>query len=248
MPDSASLARRLQAPLLVIASLRLATALGADFIFGEDFEGVPACNLTGFVVAATPAPLSARLGTQTRHLLKVRACGVSGTVTLGTGDIPVTWGASIDNATFNLADGQVGVAALLMTVPTDSAGGLATFNATATNAGNVTTQGPVSVNVVSEWILHFAPDGTAYHNHVFLPAVLTIKLGAKIRLIDDDSTENHTIHASGGSGGFTHQPDPGMTQGQEWDITPTAPTATQGLIYCHAHGTGVGQMHVNVIP
>src|SRR4029079_5370461 len=112
MPDSTSLARRLQAPLLVIASLRLATALGADFIFGEDFEGVPACNLTGLVVAATPAPLSARLGTQTRHLLKVRACGVSGTVTLGTGDIPVTWGASIDNATFNLADGQVGVAAL----------------------------------------------------------------------------------------------------------------------------------------
>jgi hypothetical protein len=34
-------------------------ASAADFIFGEDFEGIPACAGTGFVIGATPGARSA---------------------------------------------------------------------------------------------------------------------------------------------------------------------------------------------
>lgn len=218
----------------------------ADFIFGEDFEGVPACNVTGFDVVATPVP-SATLGTQTRHLLKVRACGVSGSVTLGIGDIPPAWTPSIDNGSFTLADGQVGVALLTMKVPTNSAGGIAAFNVTATHNVDV-THGTVGVNVIAQWILHFAPDGTGSNGslHVF-PTPLTIKVGSTIRLISDDTTDFHLIHADGG-GGLVHQNTAGLglAAGQEYDMTLTAPTGVTGHIYCHFHGGPITA--VTVVP
>jgi len=58
-------------------------AAAGDFIFGEDFEGVPACTGgTGFSIGATPPARTGSLGTQHRYLVKLHACNVSGTATL----------------------------------------------------------------------------------------------------------------------------------------------------------------------
>lgn len=231
--------------LLVFSSA--AAAPPSDFIFGEDFEGIPDCAGTGFVIGATPEARSGSLGTQHDYFAKTRACGVSGTVTLGVSGGPASWTKTLDPTSMTLANGAVGVALLKVTVPTNADAGMGTFDLTATNNA-VTVHGSATLTIANEWILHFAPDGTGSDGslHVF-PPQLTIKVGATIRLISDDTTNYHLIHADGG-GGLIHQPTylPGLAAGEEYDMTLTAPTTLTGHIYCHSHGGPV--TYVTVVP
>ena len=218
----------------------VASAAGApvsDFIFGEDFEGVPACVGTGFVIGATPEARSGSLGTQHRYFVKTRACNASGVVTLGVSGGPTSWTKTLDPTSLTLSNNTVGVALLKVTVPTDADAGLGTFDLTATNNA-VTSHASATLTIANEWILHFAPDGTGTDGslHRFPTVLLTLKVGATIRLISDDTTTDHIIHADGG-GGLVHMNSggPGLAAGEEWDMTLTAPTTTTGHIYCHSH-------------
>jgi hypothetical protein len=227
--------RMLPYAVLALASAAAMPAIAGDFVFGEDFEGVPACAGTGFVIGATPAAQTGSLGTQHHYLVKTRACGVSGAVTLGQSGAPASWTRTLDPNSLTLANDTVGVALLTVTVPTNADGGLGTFDLSATNNA-VTVYGSATLDVANEWILHFAPDGTGADAslHQFPPS-LTMKVGAKIRLISDDTTAYHIIHADGG-GGLVHQNTggPGLSAGQEYDMTLTGPTSTPGHIYCHS--------------
>jgi len=228
--------RLLRYAAALLASVAAAQAVAADFIFGEDFEGVPACSGTGFVIGATPAAQAGSLGTQHQYLVKTRACGVSGAVTLGQSGAPASWTRTLEPGSLTLANGSVGVALLTVTVPTNADAGLGTFDLSATNNA-VTTYGSATLDIANEWILHFAPDGTGedVSLHQFPPSLI-VKVGAKIRLISEDAATGHIIHADGG-GGLVHQNTggPGVLPGQEYDMTLTAPTSLTGHIYCHSH-------------
>ncbi|HSC12108.1 MAG TPA: hypothetical protein VLC97_14125 [Rhodanobacteraceae bacterium] len=224
-------------------------AAAGDFIFGEDFEGVPSCTGgIGFSIGATPPARTGSLGTQHRYLVKLHACNVSGTATLGQSGAPDSWTRTLDPGSLTLADGAVGVALLTVTVPTNADAGLGTFNLSATHNAELSST-DVTLDIANEWILHFAPNGTgsigSAHN---FPGSLIIKVGAKIRLISDDTTDTHLIHADGGTG-LIHQnvAGPGLSAGQEYDLTPTAPnTPLAGHLYCHYHGGPVTV--VTVVP
>lgn len=232
---------KLQRAALILAGVALAVschAAAGDFIFGEDFEGVPACpGGNVFSIGATPPARTGSLGTQHRYFVKVRACNVSGAATLGQSGAPASWARTIDPGSLTLADGTIGVALLTVTVPTNADAGLGTFNLSATHNADQTFA-DVTLDIANEWILHFAPDGTGSVGtaHIF-PTPLTIKVGAKIRLISDDTSDYHIIHADGASG-LVHQnvAGPGLGAGQEYDLIPTAPNSPSGgHIYCHSH-------------
>ena len=209
---------------------------GGDFVFGDDFEGVPACG-TGFAILATPAARSTTLGTQMRYFIKTRACGNGGTVNLGETGAPASWATSIDPATQTIGSGATGVALMTVNVPTNGDAGLGTFDITAQNGVDVTHAG-ATLDVANEVLIHFAPDGTGSGLHAF-PASLTLKVGAKIRLIDDDTTAVHRIH---GDGVIPHQAFD-MTAGQEYDVTPVLGV---GDFYCHDHFMAAGETQVTV--
>jgi hypothetical protein len=231
------MSNRLYGALLGLAACSTATsAYAADFVFGEDFEGVPACTADPFAVGATPAAQTGSLGTQHRYFVKVRSCAASGMVTLGAGGAPASWTTTLDPASLTLASGAVGVALFNVAVPTSGDAGLVPFDFAATN--NATAyHGGATLDIANEWILHFAPDGTgsdlSLHN---FPSTLSIKVGAKIRLISDDTTAYHLIHADGG-GGLVHQSTAGvgLGAGEEYDMTITSVTGIPGHIYCHSH-------------
>ena len=221
--------------LLLLALVSAAPVAAGDFVFGEDFEGIPACAGSGFFIGATPGAQSGSLGTVHRYLVKTRACSASGTVTLGQSGGPASWVRTLDPGVLSIADGATGVALLTVTVPTNADAGQATLDLTATHSAD-TTNGSVSLNIANEWILHFAPDGTGSDAslHVFPPS-LVIKVGATIRLVSDDTSATHVIHADGG-GGLAHQNvAAGLSAGQEYDMLLTAPTSATGHIYCHSH-------------
>ena len=226
--------RILRAALGLAACSTATSTFAADFIFGEDFEGVPVCAADPFAVGATPAAQTGSLGTQHRYLVKVRSCAASGTVTLGASGGPASWTTTLDPTSLTLASGSVGVALFNVAVPTNGDAGLASFDFSATN--NATAyHGSATLDIANEWILHFAPDGTGsdLSRHNF-PPTLSLKVGAKIRLISDDTTEHHLIH---GDGGLPHQSVAGigLGAGEEYDMTINSPIAA-GHIYCHSHG------------
>jgi plastocyanin len=228
---------------LPLGALIAADARAGDFVFGEDFEGNPACAVTsGFAVLATPASRASTLGLQSRYLVKIRSCGDAAANALAASGGPATWTKVIDPPNLTLASNASGVALLTVSVPSDGDAGMATFDITA-QAGANTVHASADLNVANEYILTIA-DGTGSGDHHF-PAFLQLKLGAKLRTLDADSVLPHRIHGDG-AGGFLHQAGE-MTQGQEFDITTTAVGGPYDF-YCHDHGTGSGDMHVTVVP
>jgi len=213
-----------------------APAAGADFVFGEDFEGVPACG-TGFVVQATPQERSTSLGTQSRFFVKTRDCGSGGTVTLSAVSAPDPLDITFDPPSATLAAGAVGVALMTIVVPTNGEAGAEVLDVRAQNGADTAHAPLVFFSIANEVLIHFAPDGTGAGAHAF-PASLTIKAGAKIRLINDDTTSVHRIH---GDGVISHQAFD-MTAGQEYDVTPAQGA---GDFLCHDHVLA-GQTQVTV--
>jgi len=225
--------RILRAAFGLAACSTATSAFAADFIFGEDFEGVPACAADPFAVGATPSAQAGSLGTQHRYLVKVRSCATSGIVTLGVSGAPASWTTTLDPTSLALASGSVGVALFNVAVPTNADAGLASFDVSATNSATA-YHGSATLDIANEWILHFAPDGTGsdLSRHIF-PPTLSLKVGAKIRLISDDTTDHHIIH---GDGGLPHQSvgGLGLGAGEEFDMMINSPIAA-GHIYCHSH-------------
>lgn len=215
-------------------------AVGGDFVFGEDFEGVPACSGTGYVLGVTPELRSTELDSQVHYFIKLRACGTSGLNLLSQTDGPAGWTYAIDPPMLSPPADSIRLAELTVTVPTSGDTGAHFFHVAADSAGGTASSG-AALDVSNIYAIHFAPDGTGAGPHVFAPA-LTIKLGTTIRLFDDDTVAVHRIH---GDGVLTHQAFD-MPAGQYYDITPAMPG--QGTLYCHDHGTGVGVTLVTVNP
>lgn len=223
----------------LFATGRVAAAAG-DFIFGEDFEGVPACAGTGFVLGVTPELRNAELNSVQHYFIKLRACGTSGLNLLSQTDGPTTWSYAIDPPMLSPPTDSVRIAELTVTVPTSGETGAHFFHIAADNAGAPATSG-AALDVSNIYVMHFAPDGTGAGQHVF-PASLTIKVGTTLRLVDDDTTAYHRIH---GDGVLQHQAMD-MTAGQYYDTTPA--TSGFGNLYCHDHLQGVGVTAVTVNP
>jgi len=247
--DSFLACARIAAIVFAACATTPALATG-DFIYGDDYESsfvCPAGPTPAISGAMSPATISTALGTQNRYLVKVHSCGFSGNVTLTPYGAPASWTLTMDPPTISLALNAVAVALLTVSVPTDGDSGLHAVAVNASPSGANTIGLSADLDVAKEYPIHFAPDGTEYGAHVFLPTYLTIKIGTKLRYISDDTTSLHAIHAQSAAAGFSHQPDPGMAAGAEYDLTATGPV-TNTLIYCHSHGTGVGQMYVTVVP
>jgi plastocyanin len=86
------------------------------------------------------------------------------------------------------------------------------------------------------------PNGTGAGDHHFPPSI-SVDLGATIRFYNAD-VDRHTIHGYDPACGFPHEVDPGMGQGDSWDVTPTC--LGDYAYYCHSHGTGAGTGMVHV--
>jgi hypothetical protein len=228
--------------LLIGAALAAACAgaQASDFVFGEDFEGVPACAGTGFFLGVTPELRSTSLDSQVHYLAKLRACGTSGLNLLSQTDGPSGWTYAIDPPTLSPPADTIGIAEITVTVPTSGDTGAHFFHVAADSAGGPASSG-AALDVSSVYVMHFAPDGTGSGPHVFPPS-LAIKVGTTLRLFDDDTVTIHRIH---GDGVLTHQ-QVDMTAGQYYDITPSMPGG--GQLYCHSHGTGNGVTAVTVVP
>ena len=238
---------RLCAAATLLGASAPAIAAG-DFIYGDDYESAfvcPAGPTPAITGAISPATISTVLGTQNRYLVKVYSCGYSGTVTLTPNGAPASWTLAIDPPSKSLALNTVAVAQLTVTVPTDGDSGLHAVTVDAAASGANTVSLNANLDVAKEYAIHFAPDGTGFGTHAFLPAHLTVKVGTKLRFITDDSTGQHSIHADNGlphQDTFTH-----MTQGQEYDIIPPF-TVDSAQVFCHSHPMGTGLMVVTVVP
>jgi plastocyanin len=227
--------------MLPLGALVAADARAGDFVFGEDFEGNPACIVaSGFAVLATPASRTSTLGLQNRYLVKVRSCGDAASNALAASGGPATWTKTMDPPSITLASNASGVALLTVSVPSAGDAGLATFDITAQAGANI-VHASADLNVANEYILTIA-DGTGSGDHHF-PAFLQLKVGAKLRTLDADSVLPHRIHGDG-AGGFLHQ-NMDMTQGQEYDITTTTEGGPYDF-YCHDHPNS-GDMKVTVV-
>lgn len=225
------------AGLMATLAAVYAHATANDFVFGEDFEGVPACG-TGIEVQATPQWHSMSLGTQSRYFVKARACGSSATVTFGAVSAPDPLNMSFDPPIATIGAGAIGVALLTVVVPTNGEVGVETIDIHAYYAADAAQAPWIGLDVANEVLIHFAPDGTGSGLHAF-PASLTIRAGAKIRLIDDDTTAVHRVH---GDGVIPTQASD-MSAGQEYDVTPAQGV---GDFYCLDHLVDAGKTQVTV--
>jgi plastocyanin len=216
-----------------LASCFAFEAHAGDFIFGEDFDVTPSCTgITppAIVIATSPIERNSTLGTQNRYLIHIRSCGYTGTVTLTDDDVPVTWGALIDPATPTIQSGKAINALLSIAVPTEgeAIGASISLNAS-TNA--MTTHGQVNLTIANEWIYTFV-DGTGSGDHHF-PPTLRLKLGTKVRFIDQDTVTAHRVHANGITGsGFEHESSD-LHAGGEYDQTPLIMDTY--VLLCHDH-------------
>jgi plastocyanin len=233
---------------IVLAAFAASPAMASgDFIFGDDFESsfvCPAGPTPAITGAISPASISTSLGTQNRYLVKVYSCGYSGTVTLTPNGAPASWTLAVDPPSKSLALNGVAVAQLTVTVPTDGDAGLHAVTVDAAASGANTVPLNANLDVAKEYAIHFAPDGTGVGMHAFLPALLTVKVGTKLRFISDDSTATHNIHAANG---LPHQSvGTYLTQGQEYDIIPASPVES-AQVNCHSHVV-LSEMHITVVP
>ncbi|HSE13264.1 MAG TPA: hypothetical protein VLB69_11575 [Rudaea sp.] len=210
-------------------------------MFGEDFEAFPTCaSASGFALLATPASRANTLGTQNRYLVKVRSCGDAGSNALGAAGAPASWTTTIDPTSLPLASNGYGVGLLTVVVPSDADAGDVNLDVTATANANA-VHANAELNIANQYIVTI-PDGTGNGDHHFPPS-LSLKVGTLLRILDD-STAPHRIHGEGNVG-FTHQASL-MTQGQEYDMTPTV--SGTGDFYCHDHGIAAGKTNVTVVP
>jgi plastocyanin len=239
--------------VLFASALFAAQAGATDFIFGDGFDTALVCPVgpqPSIVAAVSPSTQQTTLGTQMNYLIQVLSCGFAGAVTLTASGAPASWTVSVDPTSLNLASGSRGVAEMVIAVPTDGDAGLHTITVAAAASGANTASPSTDLNVANEFLIHFAPDGTGAGTHAFYPTSLTVKLGAKLRYIDDDSVTQHRIHAEAVAAGFAHQ-GYDMSQGQEYDIT-TLTTISNTLVYCHDHLDNLAvpgnSMKVTVVP
>ena len=238
----------------VYAAALIAThAVAADFISGDDFESAVVCpsgSQPAIAAVVSPSTQQTTLGTQKHYLVHVRSCGFAGSVALTPSGAPASWTVALDPPSLNLTTGSIGGSEMAVTVPSDGDAGLHTISMSAAASGANTAALSADLNVANEYLIHFAPDGTGSGTHAFYPTDLTVKLGAKLRYIDDDATTGHRIHGENSGAGFSHQASD-MSQGQEYDITTLA-TVTRTLVYCHDHGDNLAvpgtYMYVTVVP
>ena len=115
-------------------------SVAGDFIFGEDFDGIPPCpSFDIFSMIGTPSMRTGSLGTSQYFLIKLRACNnVSGLVTLSQDGAPDSWARTLDAEGLTLAAGAYAVTLLSVDVPPNGATGLGTFNLYAWHNGDLT--------------------------------------------------------------------------------------------------------------
>jgi len=127
---------KLHLAALALAAAALALpchAAAGDFVFGEDFDGVPYCppipDLNQFAMLGTPTTRTGSLGSRQYFLVKLRGCGnVSGLIALSQDGAPASWAATLDPASPTLGVGAYGVSLLSVDVPANAATGSGTFN------------------------------------------------------------------------------------------------------------------------
>jgi plastocyanin len=220
--------------LVALALMPVANARAGDFIYGDDFDAGPSCTgvvSPGIAALASPTDRATTLGTQSRYLVKIRSCGYAGSAVLAVSGSPASWSTSIDPSSLTIANNGYSVGELSATIPTNGDSGTILLDVGVQIAGN-TAHTTATIDVANQVILRI-DDGTGSGSHSHFPPFLTIKSGTMIRFVDDDSVLMHEIHSSGGAG-FLHQSPPGLSQGQEYDVTPTDPTYSY-LFYCHSH-------------
>ena len=232
---------------LAIAGGALAAAPAVhagDFLWGDDFETGPTCtgvSPPAVVALASPDARATTLGTNSTYLVKVRSCGYSGAATLGVSGNPVSWTEAVDPASMTLTSGGYGVAELAVAIPTDGDSGTQLVDVAVHTTAN-TAHASVTYDVANQVIINI-DDGTGAGSHAHFPPFLKIKSGTMLRFTDDDSVALHAIHSDGGIG-FPHQSPPGMSKGQEYDVTPTD-SANPYFFYCHNH-PGTESTHLTV--
>jgi hypothetical protein len=215
--------------------LAAANARAGDFIYGDDFEAGPSCSgvvTPGVAAVASPASRATTLGTQSIYLIKIRSCGYAGAAVLGVSGNPASWTVSIGPTSLTLANGGYAVGELVATVPTNGDSGVVLLDTTVQTAAN-SPHATATLDVANQVIIKI-DDGTGGGSHSHFPPFMTIKAGTMLRFVDDDSSVPvHEIHSDGGAG-FPHQSPPGLSQGQEYDVTPTD-TIFAYRFLCHTH-------------
>jgi hypothetical protein len=231
--------------VIAVAALAAATAAQAgDFQWGDDFETGPTCagvSPPAVVALTSPGDRATTLGTGGNHLIKVRSCGYAGGIILGVSGNPASWTVAVDPTSMTLASGGYGVAELAVTIPTDGDSGAQLLDVAVHSTAN-TAHASVTYDVANQVIINI-DEGTGSGSHTHFPPFLKIKSGTMLRFTDDDSVALHAIHSDGGIG-FPHQSPPGMTKGQEYDVTPTD-TSNPYFFYCHNH-PGTESTHLTV--
>ena len=107
---------------------------------------------------------------------------------------------------------------------------------TATN-NPTTVHGSATLSIANEFLIHIA-DGTGAGAHP-IPPTVCLKFGAKIRILDSDSTGVHRIHGfSSGSSDFPEQTFD-MTPGQEYALTMATAGARGFSVATTIPGTGL---------
>ncbi|MDR3385946.1 MAG: hypothetical protein P4L92_02740 [Rudaea sp.] len=231
--------------LVVLALLPGINARASDFIYGDDFDAGPSCSgvaVPGIAALASPADRATTLGTQSRYLVKIRSCGYAGSAVLSVSGGPASWTTAIDPTSMTFANGGYGVGEISANVPTDGDSGTYLLDAAVQVAAN-TTHATATIDVANQVILRI-DDGTGSGAHTHFPPLMSIKSGTMIRFVDADSVALHAIHSDGGPG-FPHQSPPGLSQGQEYDVTPSQ-AGFSYYFYCHTHGPASGDTHLTV--
>lgn len=211
------------------------TPPGDDNPPGDD--GNPPPPTPRVAVAMTPATIDSELGSIANDFtITVTGSGTfSGPVALAFTGVPADWNAALDNTTVTVPTDGTATAILNIRVPTDAIAATASIQVTATStAAPATLATPGTLNVLNQVTLHI-PNGAggnpAAHG---LPATLTVRSGATVRIQNDDaSVGTHRIH---GDGVFPHQDDPGSGVGGVYEVLMT--DTGNGSFYCHDHGDG----------
>ncbi|HKS07459.1 MAG TPA: hypothetical protein VJR92_14225 [Gemmatimonadaceae bacterium] len=190
---------------------------------------------------------STTLGMQVALTVTLTSTGFGGPVTLNVTGVPASWSADIAGGnTANLISNLTATKTVTLTIPSNAAPapGGQQITVTATGASG-THSASRSVTVTNEFIV-VMPNGTGggVHWGAVVGTIVQLKVGTAFRFRNDDGT-THQIHFDGDIPGFVHQPDPGITQGQSYVVTPTG-VGTEDNVHCHIHGTGVGTFTVVV--
>lgn len=173
------------------------------------------------------------------------AMGFQGAVTLtptvvdAQGNPIADWTVAASPATLTLTENGNMSAAIMVTIPSDSAELAATVKVTAT-AGTLTADVSSAFTVAQQLHISFdAGTGTSTpHAHAqALPQNMNVKSGTSIIWINNDTIQ-HEVH---GDNGIQHEGGP-LDPGATYTVQLTA----TGQWYCHAHNESDGIRQISV--